>query len=156
MRRLVPPLALLATLFAIGTPGVSVASARTCPPSSSGWHTFEILGEPGDPAPARGEDPVWDFTEDLAAIEGLTLAELAGVFGLPGENALYADLLGFMIAVDYNSDGTICIKGYPLEQDHYPAYIFGGLDNKAKVPDSGGTTDAVTVKPATARWPVSR
>ena len=110
------------------------AATRTCPASPSGWLPFEILGAPGDPAPSPGDDPIWDHTEDLAAIEGLTMQDLAAVFGLPDEDALYANLLGFMIGADHNSDGTICIKGFPLQQDRYPAYIFGGQDNNARVP----------------------
>lgn len=135
MRRHLTFIAIVVAVVTLAHPGTSGAAVRTCPVAPSGWRTFEILAEPGDPAPGRGEDPLWDLVEDLAAIEGLTLQDLAGAFGLDDVDALYGFLLGSLIGQDRNGDTTICIKPVPLQQDAYPAYIFSILDNRARVPD---------------------
>lgn len=134
MRRQLTFVAVVVAVVTLAQPGTSGAAVRTCPVSPSGWRPFEILGDPGDPAPGRGEDPLWDLVEDLAAIEGLSLQELAEAFGLEDVDALYAFLLESLIGEDHNGDATICIKPVPLQQDAYPAYIFSILDNRARVP----------------------
>lgn len=134
MRRHLALAAVVASVVALGIPGTSAAAVRTCPASESSWHPFEILGVPGDPAPGRGDDPLWDLVEDLAGIENLTLSELADAFGLEDEDTLYAFLLESLIGEDHNGDAMICIKPVPLQQDVYPAYIFSILDNRARVP----------------------
>ena len=134
MRRQFSFVAVVVAVVTLAHPGTSGAAVRTCPLSPSGWRTFEILSAPGDPAPGRGEDPFGIWWRILAAIEGLSLQELAGAFGLDDVDALYAFLLGSLIAQDRNGDTTICIKPVPLQQDAYPAYIFSILDNRARVP----------------------
>jgi hypothetical protein len=133
MRRQFTLVTVIVAVVALTQPGTSGAAVRTCPASPSGWQPFEILGDPGDPAPDRGEDPLWDLVEDLAAVEGLSLQELAEAFGLEDVDAVYGFLLESLIGQDHNGDATICIKPVPLQQDVYPAYIFSILDNNARV-----------------------
>ena len=56
----------------------SVASAAPsggCPPRVSGFSLYEFHGEPGDPVPAPGEDPLWDLEVAGALEEGFSSIE---------------------------------------------------------------------------------
>jgi len=81
MRRHPAFIAIVLAVVTLAHPATSGA-AVTCPVAPSGWWTFEILAEPGDPAPGRGEDPPLGSRRGSRGGRGPTLQDLAGAFGL--------------------------------------------------------------------------
>ena len=114
----------------------SAQETRTCPHAASGYEALGI-NDPGwtvrDPVPVFGDEPLWDLV--LAGFEeaNLTLQEAAEVFGFDEVDELYAFFLASMIHFDKNADRVVCVKELP-EASPYPPYIFGFLDNNARVP----------------------
>jgi hypothetical protein len=115
----------------------STASARptgTCPPEVSGFTLYEFQGEPGDPVPAPGEEPLWDLEVAGAFEEGFTsIEEWAAASGRTGQD-LYAALIEFLLVIDMNADRAVCVQRFPTQQEGIPAWLFNTIDNQAQVP----------------------
>jgi hypothetical protein len=137
MRRIIAavPLAVLAILLptwhAQASPGVGA-----CPPGATGFVRYPIVGEIGDPAPARGEEPLWDMAEDGVLAEGFSsLEEFIEFFGFESVDDLYTFALAGWLEVDKNGDRLVCVREFPPQQNGSPAYYFLFRDNVAQVPN---------------------
>ncbi len=109
------------------------AAPGACPRSTSGFVMYPIVGSPGDPAPAPGEDPLWDLLKEGAAEEGLTVEDFVELEGLPGLDEFYALVVGGWLGWDLNSDTIVCVKRFPPHQQGAPAYAWNIIDNNAQI-----------------------
>jgi hypothetical protein len=111
----------------------SATSSGTCPRAASGFESYEVVGTVGDPAPAPGEDLLWDLLASTATEEGLTLTDLLAVAGFETLDELYANVVGGWHALDKNDDDVVCVKLFPSHDQGTPAYIWNFIDNNARV-----------------------
>jgi hypothetical protein len=115
---------------------VSTASARptgTCPPEVSGFTLYEFHGDPGDPLPAPGEEPIWDLEVSGAFEEGFTSIEEWAASSDRTAEEVYAALVEFLLLVDMNLDRSVCIQHHPPQQEGLEAWLFNTIDNQAQV-----------------------
>jgi hypothetical protein len=120
----------LALALAFGTVGIAAAKSddgcsNTFAPIAlyTGWHA-------GDGVPDPGVDAWWDMTVEAFAQAGLTVEEAAALYGFEGDvDGFYEVILGGILSVDRNGDGTICFKAFPAQQNGHPGYIFKVQDD---------------------------
>jgi hypothetical protein len=122
----------LGPVFAFAVP--ASAAPGGCPRSASGFVRYDVVGTPGDPAPAPGEDPLWDLLAESAAEEGFTLEDFVVLEGLPGLDEFYALVVGGWLGWDTNGDAVVCVKRFPAHQQGAPAYAWNIIDNNAQIP----------------------
>jgi hypothetical protein len=114
---------------------VPATAANGCPASASGFRAGAVdwEWEAGDPVPAPGEDLLWDVTvvEGLA-IEGLSVEDLAEIFGVASMEELYGLVLDGWRGLDKNGDGAVCFKSMPTHDNGLPAYFSNFVDTNSR------------------------
>ena len=116
-------------LLVLVTPALA---ADGCPAAASGFQAGAVNWEweVGDPIPTG--DLLWEVTVvQGAAEEGLTVEQLAQLFGLATSQELYGLVLEGWRGLDRNMDGAICFKEPPLHQNGLPAYLSNFVDTNA-------------------------
>ena len=111
----------------------SAAPPTSCPHAASGFEAYEVVGSVGDPAPAPGEDPLWDLVASTAAEEGLTVTDLVEIAGVETIDDLYAFVVGGWQGFDKNDDDVVCVQLFPSHDQGTPAYVWNFIDNNARV-----------------------
>ena len=117
-RRRVAILATVGTFAALSAPTASAEQA--CPVHASGWQLYPIVGDIGDPAPAPGEEPLWDTFVAAVAAEGLTVESLAEQLGFADVDELYSFVLVEFVSVDANANRHVCVKPFPEPSQGFP------------------------------------
>ena len=120
---------LTATAIALGLSGTVIgASDKVC---TNSFHPVGLnLSYDGQGAPAPGVDEWWDMTLEGIAAEGLTVLQVAELFGLDSVDAFYEFVLAGILPVDENGNGIVCAKGWPPQQNGFPLYYFHVGDDK--------------------------
>ena len=119
-------------LLALSAP---VSAAGGCPASASGFRVGPVdwEWEPGDPVPQPGTDLLWDVTVVAgAAAEGLTIGQLASLFGAGSVEGLYALVLDGWRGLDRNGDGVVCFKPFPAHSNGLPAYFSNFVEGNSR------------------------
>ena len=138
MRRVLLSITVLSVAMVMApTPASGVAQPGGCPPTTSGWTLYPIVGQPGDPAPQPGIEPLWDIAEEGVLAEGYTSLEdfveqVGPIDGFASVDELYTLALEGWMNFDVNDDSAVCVRSLPPSQDTYPAYIFLFNDNKVR------------------------
>ncbi|HSL10144.1 MAG TPA: hypothetical protein VLA82_02370 [Actinomycetota bacterium] len=120
-------------LMVVTAGAATAASPRSCPHAASGFTAYEVVGSVGDPAPAPGEDPLWDLLIATAAEEGLTLTDLLPLAGVDTLDELYAFVVAGWQGWDKNADDVVCVKLFPSHDQGTPAFVWNFIDNNANV-----------------------
>ena len=131
-RRFVPSVVATILLLALALPA---AAADGCPAARSGFTYGAVDWEwqLGDGVPAPGEDLLWDVTVVAGGVaEGLTLEDLAAIFGVATVEELYEGVLAGWRQLDKNMDGGICFRPFPSQGQGFPAYFANFVDTNAK------------------------
>jgi len=87
---------------------------------------------PADGVPAPGEDAWWDLTVDGIAAEGMTILEVAALYGESTELGFYEVVNTGIVSVDVNGNGSICVKPSNERQNGRPLYVFLVSDDKVR------------------------
>ena len=87
---------------------------------------------PSDGIPAPGEDAWWDLTVDRLAAAGLTVLDVAGLYGLSTELGFYEFVNTGILAVDVNGNGSICYKPSNPRQNGRDLFVFLVSDDKVR------------------------
>ena len=131
-RRFVSSVIATILLLALAFPA---AAGDGCPAGPSGF-TYGAVDrdwELGDGVPAPGEDLLWDVTVVAGgAAEGLTLEDLAALFGVGTVEELYDGVLAGWRQLDRNTNGGICFRPFPSQGQGFPAYFSNFIDNNAQ------------------------
>lgn len=127
-------LILACVLSMLSAPVALAGSSKGCPAAASGWMPGAVdwTWEPGDGVPDPGEDLLWDIAAAGVAAEGLTLEDVAGLFGFATVEEFYGFALEGWRGLDKDGDGEICFKPTAPTQNAWPAYFFKFIDNQAK------------------------
>ena len=131
-RRFVPSVVATILLLALALPA---AAADGCPAAPSGFTYGAVDWEwqLGDGVPAPGEDLLWDVTVVAGGVaEGLTLEDLAAIFGVATVEELYEGVLAGWRQLDKNMDGGICFRPFPSQGQGFPAYFANFVDTNAQ------------------------
>jgi hypothetical protein len=134
MRAVRATVVIFAAAAAFSASPAALAQERTCPPEETGFVEYRIVGNVGDPVPAPGTEPIWDALVEVLASEGLTVEDLATLFGFDSVQELYEFVLTTWLRLDKNGDRRLCIQEFP-SQGGQPVYFANFIDNNARVPD---------------------
>lgn len=130
MRRFVIGAILGSLVIAVSV--ATVAADTTCPKSESQFTAYSVNGSLGDPAPAPGEEPLWDAFLAAVESEGLTVEEVAEEAGVASVDELYNLALEGWFGWDKNENRIVCVKPFPPHQNGQPAYFANFIDDNAR------------------------
>jgi hypothetical protein len=130
-RRPISYLAATILLLALAMPATA---ANGCPAAASGFQygAVDWEWELGDPLPAPGDDLLWDVGVAGGAAEGLSVEDLAAIFGVATVDELYEGVLAGWRQLDKNMDGGVCFRPFPDQGQGFPAYFSNFVDTNAR------------------------
>jgi hypothetical protein len=123
----------LAAMLLLFLTAMPTLAADGCPAEASGFRAGAVNQEweLGDPIPSG--DVLWEEIVVAGAIaEGLTLEEIAALFGVTTAEELYGLWLEFLQSIDVNLDGVVCFKPFPAHQNGHPLWLASVVDSNAK------------------------
>ena len=126
-------IAIAMVMSVVAASGSASAAPGSCPRSTSGFVRYEVVGSPGDSAPAAGEDALWDLLVETAALEGFTVEDFVEIEGLASLDEFYALVVTGWLGWDKNGDAMICVKRFPPHQQGAPAFAWNIIDNNAQI-----------------------